>query len=126
MQGRKHLVQRMEESLPKMVAAAPAEQRENVQAQFERMLRTSAGTFALIDYVNFKGEGIKATERYRGQGWGLLQVLAGMKGRDAGGPKEFAASAAAVLTRRVANSPRARGEARWLPGWKNRVRTYAR
>ena len=32
----------------------------------------------LIDYVNFKGEGVLETERYRGRGWGLLQVLEGM------------------------------------------------
>ena len=116
----------MEESLPKMLAAAPPEQRENVRAQFQRMLRTSAGTFALIDYVNFKGEGIKETERYRGEGWGLLQVLARMKGSGPGAVAEFAASAVAVLTRRVANSPRARGEARWLNGWKKRVHRYTR
>lgn len=119
------LAQRMEESLPKMLEAAPPAQRENVRAQFQRMLATGDGAFALIDYVNFKGEGIKETERYRGQGWGLLQVLAGMKGSGPGAAKEFAASAEAVLTRRVANSPPARGEARWLTGWKNRVRRYA-
>lgn len=120
------LVRRMEESLPKMLDAAPEGQRENIRRQFQRMLRSSAGTFALIDYVNFKGEGIKDTERYRGQGWGLLQVLAGMRGAGEGAVKEFAASAAAVLTRRVSNSPPQRKEARWLPGWKTRVRSYTR
>ena len=39
--------------------------------------------------------------------------------------QDFAASAARVLTNRVALSPPARGETRWLPGWKNRVHTYA-
>lgn len=120
------IVDRMEASLPKMLEKAPAAQRENVRTQYQRLRATGAGTFALIDYVNFKGEGTKETERYRGQGWGLLQVLAGMKGSGPGAVKEFAASAAAVLTRRVKNSPPARGEARWLPGWKNRVRGYAR
>jgi hypothetical protein len=118
------LVQRMEASLPKMLAEAPAAQRDNVRAQFQRMLSTSAGTFALIDYVNFKGEGTNPAERYKGEGWGLLQVLAGMQGTGAGAPKEFSASAAATLTRRVQNSPPARNEQRWLPGWKNRVRAY--
>lgn len=118
------IVRRMEASLPKMLEAAPAEQRANVRAQFQRLAGSSAGAFALIDYVNFKGEGIKETERYRGQGWGLLQVLAGMKGSGPGAVKDFAASAEAVLTRRVANSPPARGEKRWLTGWKNRVRRY--
>ena len=119
------LAQRMSEALPKMLDAAPAAQRANVRAQFERLAASGAGTFALIDYVNFKGEGIKETERYKGEGWGLLQVLAGMSGNGAGATREFAESAARMLTRRVENSPPARNEARWLPGWKNRVRAYA-
>ena len=118
------LAQRMEESLPKMVSSAPGGQRENVRAQFERLRTTGAGTFALIDYVNFKGEGTKAEERYSGEGWGLLQVLAGMKGSGGGAPREFGRSAAAVLARRVENAPPARNEGRWLPGWKNRVAAY--
>lgn len=119
------LALRMREALPKMLAAAPPGQRANVRAQFDRLAATGAGTFALIDYVNFKGEGTKATERYGGEGWGLLQVLAGMSGSGGGATGEFAASASRVLTRRVANAPAERGEARWLPGWKNRVRAYA-
>ena len=118
------LAQRMEESLPKMLASAPAGQRENVKAQFERMRATGAGTFALIDYVNFKGEGTKTEERYDGEGWGLLQVLSGMKGSGGGAPRDFGASAAAVLTRRVHNAPPARNEQRWLAGWKSRVAAY--
>ena len=118
------LAQRMQAALPKMLAAAPAAQRENVRLQFERLAASGAGTYALIDYVNFKGEGTKAEERYKGEGWGLLQVLAGMRGSGSGAAGEFGGSAAAVLTRRVQNSPPERGEARWLPGWKSRVRGY--
>lgn len=119
------LAQRMEEALPKMLEAAPSADRENVKRQYARLTGSGAGTFALIDYVNFKGEGTKSTERYRGEGWGLLQVLAAMHGNGAGGPKEFAQSAEAVLTRRVQNAPAERHEERWLPGWKSRVRAYA-
>ena len=118
------LAQRMQAALPKMLDAAPAAQREIVRRQFERLAATGAGTYALIDYVNFKGEGTKPEERYKGEGWGLLQVLAGMRGTGAGAAGEFGESAAAVLTRRVENSPPERGEARWLPGWKSRVRGY--
>jgi hypothetical protein len=76
--------------------------------------------------VNFKGEGVLATERYAGQGWGLLQVLEGMS-QESSGPeavKNFAESAKKVLTTRVRNSPPARNESRWLPGWLNRINTY--
>jgi hypothetical protein len=119
------LAQRMQEALPKMEAAAPAGERAGVRARFEQLAATSRGTFALVDYVNFKGEGIKETERYRNEGWGLLQALENMdasKGGDAA--KAFAVSAAAVLERRVRNAPSERHEERWLPGWKSRVRSY--
>ncbi len=45
------------------------------------MAASPNGVYALVDYVNFKGEGTLATERYQDHGWGLLQVLEGMKGR---------------------------------------------
>jgi hypothetical protein len=118
------LARRLEQALPKMLADASAGDRENVQRQFSRMQASGAGTFALIDYVNFKGEGTNPTERYKGEGWGLLQVLEGMHGNGPEAPREFGASAAAVLTRRVQNSPPERGEHRWLAGWKSRVSAY--
>jgi len=119
------LVQRLENSLPKLPGEAAPADRENVKKQIERLRQSSAGTFALIDYVNFKGEGTKPTERYAGQGWGLLQVLTEMHGTGPGAAHEFADAASAVLTRRVKNAPPARNEEQWLPGWKNRVHAYA-
>lgn len=119
------LAQRMRDALPKMLDAAPASQRANVKAQFERLAGTGAGTFALIDYVNFKGEGTKDTERYKGEGWGLLQVLAGMSGTGGGAAREFGEIAAHVLAKRVQNAPADRHEERWLAGWKSRVKAYA-
>lgn len=92
------------------------------------MLQSPGGLYPLLDYVNFKGEGVKASERYKGQGWGLLQVLMEMDGKQLrqSPTLAFAQSAERVLTRRVDNSPPERGERRWLQGWKNRVRGYAR
>jgi hypothetical protein len=119
------LIQRLENALPKMLEASSPSQREKVRTQFYRVLQSGgAGAYALIDYVNFKGEGVLETERYKGEGWGLLQVLEGMKG--GGEPvRDFSNSAKEVLTRRVRNSPPERHEERWLPGWKNRVGGYA-
>jgi hypothetical protein len=119
------LVQRMEQALPKMLAAAPASQRAKIKANYDRLANTPRGLFALIDYVNFKGEGTKETERYAGEGWGLLQVLEGMGESEGASPAAlFAKSAEDVLTRRVHNAPPERHEERWLTGWKNRVRAY--
>jgi len=114
---------RLERALPKMLEAAPTEDRENIRRNFYRVAAEPAGLYALVDYVNFKGEGTLVSERYHGEGWGLLQVLEEMG--DGSAKAEFARGADKVLTRRVANSPAARGEKRWLPGWRNRIRTYA-
>ncbi len=119
------LVERLQQALPKLLAAAPAASRGNIEAQFKRVAKTSQGCYALVDYVNFKGEGLLDTERYHGQGWGLFQVLDHMHGADSSaGAKEFAEAARAVLTERVKNSPAERNESRWLSGWLQRVNSY--
>lgn len=117
------LAQRLERALPSMIESAAPNQRAKLKLLFERLGSSPKGRFALIDYVNFKGEGVKTTERYRGQGWGLLQVLASMPAD--GGVREFSDAAAQVLTQRVKNSAPERKEDRWLPGWINRVRAYS-
>jgi hypothetical protein len=117
------LVARLQEALPKMVAETA--DRQNVRRQFDRVSATAQGCYALVDYVNFKGEGTLDSERYQGQGWGLLQVLENMHDTQSA-LDEFAASAKSVLRRRVTNSPPERGEARWLPGWLARVDGYAK
>jgi hypothetical protein len=119
------LIARLESALPKMLAEAASSDRANVQEQFQRLTKTSRGCYALVDYVNFKGEGVLHTERYQGQGWGLLQVLEAMHGTsDAGAVDEFSRAAKAVLTQRVQNSPAERHESRWLSGWIRRVNGY--
>ncbi len=148
------LAERLAGALPAMLAALddPAA-RKRVAARFHKLARTPGGLYALVDYVNFKGEGVDPRERYAGEGWGLLQVLLGMN--DSPDPRaDFAAAADRTLTRRVANAPRdgspaangemraatspalgrsrgepsgiaqAADESRWLKGWRNRVATY--
>ncbi len=122
------VIARSRAALPKMLAAAPASERKRIEANYHKVASTAGGTYALIDYVNFKGDGINPSERYNGRGWGLMQVLGEMRDVSAGqaAAKEFAAAAKRVLDRRIANSPPARGEARWKEGWHNRCDTYAR
>lgn len=113
---------RLEAALPKMLAEVPAEEQGKVKQNFYRVAANSGGMYPLVDYVNFKGEGTSPTERYRGQGWGLLQVLETMNE----GPalEQFKVAASQVLTRRVHNAPPERHEERWLSGWLSRLRTY--
>jgi hypothetical protein len=122
------IIARSQAALPKMLAAAPASERARIRANYHKVATTPQGAYALIDYVNFKGEGTNPAERYRGRGWGLLQVLGDMRDVPAGpaAAGEFAAAAKRVLSRRISNSPPERGEKSWEQGWHNRCATYAR
>ena len=121
-----YMAGRLERSLPKILEAAPKEDRENIKTQFYRVANSPMGMYVLIDYVNFKGEGIAPSESYNGKGWGLRQVLTEMNVKDSGTSalEEFSDKAEFVLLRRVKNSPPERNEKRWMPGWKNRINTY--
>ena len=120
------LVNRLRQALPKMLAESGGTNGAQIQQRFDGVAGSAMGCYALVDYVNFKGEGVLATERYAGQGWGLLQVLKGMTQETSGrgAVKSFAESARTVLKNRVRNSPPERHEARWLPGWLKRIDTY--
>ena len=121
------IVLRLEQALPKMSNATPnPAERDRLRSNFYQVAESSRGAYALIDYVNFKGEGVKPEERYQGQGWGLRDVLLEMGGTSGGAAAadEFAEAAKRILQRRVKNSPPERGESRWLKGWMNRCESY--
>ncbi len=115
---------RLEQALPKMLSSIPPGKRQAIKDRFYAVAQATKGKYALMDYVNFKGEGTKTSERYRGQGWGMLQVLQEMRMPPVSTTSsgEFAAAAERVLTRRVTNAPV--DESRWLHGWRNRLKTY--
>ena len=119
----KYTAQRLEQALLKMLKNLPPAKAAKVEANFARVAKEPMGFYALIDYVNFKGEGINPSEQYNGQGWGLLQVLEKMP---VSGPAlpAFVQAATEVLQQRVNNSPSAHHEIQWLPGWENRLKTY--
>jgi len=120
------IVQQFDGVLVKMLAVSTLAEQKIIQRQFDRIAaQGAAGMYALIDYLNFKGSGTALAERYNGKGWGLLQVLLSMQPGKQNNPlDEFADAADKVLTERVKNAPPARGEGRWLAGWRNRVGTY--
>jgi len=120
------IIQRLYDSLPKLIAATAPSQRQQIESSFYQLAYTSPpyGIYALMDYVHFKGEGTTEKERYQGQGWGLLQVLEKMQAGAEDPIVEFVTAAERVLRRRVNNAPSDRAEQRWLAGWNNRLQTY--
>ena len=83
-----------------MLASAEESEREKLKARIEGVIASKAGFFPLVDYVNFKGEGLN------GGSWGLLQVLQNMQGSNAEAAQEFAAASARVLKRRFEKNPK--------------------
>ncbi|MGB5412898.1 MAG: N-acetylmuramoyl-L-alanine amidase, partial [Woeseiaceae bacterium] len=106
----------------------PDQDKAALTALLQRLLADSQGLFAVIDYFNFKGLGSNPRERYAGEGWGLVQVLGDIvddAAADAPGlVAQFSRAAESRLQLRVSNSPPARNEARWMPGWAKRVAEY--
>ncbi|MBA3720891.1 MAG: hypothetical protein H0W88_00645 [Parachlamydiaceae bacterium] len=119
------MVDRLQNALPAMLKSIPNENKKAIAYQFHRLARTPQGVFVLLDYINFKGEGISSKERYQTEGWGLVQVLTIMKGSTPEtAVKEFIDSAKKILSKRVQNSPKERNEHRWLRGWYSRIDGY--
>ncbi len=118
---------RLHASIPEIVKYVAPQYRQHIVNNYNALAATKGGWYPLIDYINFKGKGIKPTERYNNQGWGLLQVLQTMRPVKPGpfALQEFSRAAQAVLERRVRNSPPERNEQRWLKGWIKRTQGYA-
>lgn len=125
------MAQRLSNALPQMLESIEDEKKKEViQRRFHEVMHhkdgkvNERGLYVLLDYTNFKGEGTLESERYKGQGWGLLQVLWNMDDKEPNKLKAFAKSASRMLSRRIKNSPPARGEERWRKGWNVRLNTY--
>jgi hypothetical protein len=117
---------RLHASIPEILEHVAPQYRKHIENNYNALVKTRGGLYPLIDYINFKGKGIKSTERYNGEGWGLLQVLKNMRPVQSGpfALAEFSRSANMVLERRVRNSPPEKNEKKWLKGWKKRTDGY--
>ena len=122
---------RLSQALPQMLKTIDFSSRKaRITKRFNEVMYNKNGSvnkrglYVLLDYTNFKGEGTLKSERYKGQGWGLLQVLEHMDPKESNKQKAFALSAKKMLSRRIKNSPPARGEERWRKGWNIRLDTY--
>ena len=106
-----------------------------VQKNFELVVNSKdpLGVYALIDYVNFKGEGrLGGTEEFNGQGRGLLQVLLNMQtpaegANDAEVMEAFVQSAKFTLCQRVINhkiQDSANNDVQYLDMWVAHLNDY--
>jgi hypothetical protein len=119
------LQSRLERALPLILAAVPDEKKNRIQTLYDRVRAHPNGPYVLLDYVNFKGYGTSADERYNGWGWGLYQVLDHMVDDVQINPiQAFVDSAKSILEERVKNAPALRNEQRYLKGWLRRLDTY--
>ena len=122
------IIRRVEGILPRMLATLPESEHPEIELKFKEVENAPRGMFALIDYVNFKGEGILESERFQGQGWGLLQVLQKMHlpKKEENAVEEFANAARKVLETRSQNAPLDKDCTKRLCGWKARIKNYTK
>ncbi len=125
------MLQRLNQSYPKILAYAKAHgQGAIVERNYRRLLYRKdghvdpQGAYILIDYINFKGDGIDKSERYQGKGWGLYQVLTRMDPRDPDPHHAFYVAAKKVLERLIRIAPPQRRLWRFKKGWFSRMETY--
>lgn len=118
------ITNRLEKALPEMIKDCSKEEKERISNIYQRLAKDPNGLYALIDYLNFKGSGTSLSERYKGQGWGLLQVLQKIPASSKQPLVDFVEAAKALLKQRVENAPPERHEEQWLKGWCNRLDTY--
>lgn len=121
------MIERLEEKLILIIESAPLEQRELIVQTSALLKSTTLGIYALIDYLNFKGDGLNPKEESRGERWGLAQVLLDMPDdlNQENIHKAFTVSAAKILLRLVENSAPDYQRVKFLKGWINRVSSYA-
>ena len=119
------IVNRLSRSLDDIVATFPMSQQATVREKLSTLAQSHPpyGSYALIDYVHFKGTGLTPSERYENQGWGLQQVIEEMESAPTT-LYSFVQAAKHMLSRRVANAPIERNEQRWHAGWHKRVESY--
>jgi len=125
------MLQRLNSSFPRILAYAKAHRQGKIVAEnYRRLLYRKNGTidpkgaYILIDYINFKGDGVNKGERYQGKGWGLYQVLTHMNPKDPNPHHAFAVSGKWVLDRLTKICPPKRNLKRFKRGWFNRMDTY--
>jgi len=118
-----YIANRLEKVIPLMLHDTPFDMREQMLDEIKSLAATEQGLYAMMDYVNFKGAGLR---KYNEADWGLLQVLELMPNApdDESINEKFVWAADQILTYRAKHSKNRAQEMKWLVGWRARLRTY--
>lgn len=121
------MIERLDRVFPLIVQMALPEQKEKLLYLLECMKSNLLGTYALIDYLNFKGSGLNPREVSKEHHWGLKQVLLDMPHDTTpdNAVKAFTVSAAKILIILIQKSSPEYNRIRFLRGWINRILTYS-
>lgn len=121
------IINQFEEQIPLIIKSCPEKHKTKINNNVQLMKQTLLGTYALIDYLNFKGSGTMKNEEKLNTGHGLLQVLLDMPNNLNlnNVNKAFAVSAAKILLRRIKNSNPNYDLIIYLGGWMRRVNSYS-
>jgi|DEB19_MinimDraft_3_1074340.scaffolds.fasta_scaffold35938_2 hypothetical protein len=117
------MIDLMTQKLPLIVQAVPNHRRKHLEKNINLMLATPKGTYALVDYLNFKGDGLNPREELNGERWGLLAVLLDMPNdlNQNNVLSAFAESASQKLLNRIKNDHKLET---FKVGWLKRLQTY--
>ncbi len=101
-----------------------------LSAYLHKLAASPGGTAALVDYINFKGDGLDPKEAVLNPStkevvrWGLLQVLQNVSPKDLESNQPLAVFKESA-TRTLANRVRVQPEvAKWMPNWADRIDKY--
>ncbi|NPA72060.1 MAG: hypothetical protein GXO35_04450, partial [Gammaproteobacteria bacterium] len=96
------------------LSALSLERQKALNHRLNKLMQTKKGSFAVIDYFNFKGIGLNSKEQYQGESWGLASVLLAMPNLSDATESErlthFIDSAKARLSLRTQLAPESRNE----------------
>lgn len=124
------IVQAFETRWLNRLSALSIEKQTNLTLKLSRLMASKEGTFAAIDYFNFKGIGGNTKEQYQNEEWGLISVLRQMPAPQQAAisskqtVQQFVKAAKQRLTLRTQLAPKERNEQRWLKGWFKRLDGY--
>lgn len=121
------MIERFEKRVPLLLKAVPPKKKKQVVENIRLLKSSLLGMYGLIDYLNFKGDGLNPQEEVHGYRWGLAQVLidmpAGLTCDNVA--RAFSVSAAKRLLKLIENSYPSYARVKYLSGWMKRVNSYS-